>query len=265
VKIRIHCLTSTILSGRNGEDDTKGKLYLSALQTTLDPAPNVVNLTICHHPPDWLLDGDDVEDMLNARATFQVFGHKHRQRISEGKSNVRWSAGAVNPSRSARQFEPGYNVIELDVVGDGAHRQIEVRSHLYKFQANPEAFHPIRTVAGDEVFRQSIAFPSENDRISAGVTSVVDVASVGPIKAEQAAITVITDAEASMGDRRTRHLVDRFWDLDASDRREIALQLGLITTEEIQLPEAQRYGVALIRAAERNLIDRLDKMVGERE
>ncbi len=54
VKIRIHGLTSTLLSGRNGKDDPKGALYLSALQTTLDPAPNVVNLTICHHPPDWL-------------------------------------------------------------------------------------------------------------------------------------------------------------------------------------------------------------------
>lgn len=88
----------------------------------------IPNLTICHHPPDWLLDGDDVEDMLNARAMFQVFGHKHRQRIFVGKTNVRWSAGAVNPSRSERQFEPGYNIIELEVLGEGLERRIEVRT-----------------------------------------------------------------------------------------------------------------------------------------
>ncbi|SOE63352.1 3',5'-cyclic AMP phosphodiesterase CpdA [Burkholderia sp. D7] len=267
VKIRIHGLTSTLLSGRNGKDDPKGALYLSPLQTTLDPAPNVVNLAICHHPPDWLLDGDDVEDMLNARAMFQVFGHKHRQRIYEGKTNIRWSAGAVNPSRSERQFEPGYNIIELEVLGEGLERRIEVRSHLYKFQTNPEAFHPIRTDdGGDEVHRHSIPFPAEAQPGYAETkVAAIEEGSVDVVMLEQAAATVVTDAEASMGDRRTRHLVDRFWDLDGSDRREIALELGLITKAEIQLPEAQRYGVALIRAAERHLIDRLDQMVAERE
>ncbi|WP_133645217.1 metallophosphoesterase [Paraburkholderia flava] len=267
VKIRIHGLTSTLLSGRNGKDDPRGALYLSPLQTTLDPAPNVVNLTICHHPPDWLIDGDDVEDMLNARAMFQVFGHKHRQRISEGKTNIRWSAGAVNPSRSERQFEPGYNIIELEVLGEGAERRIDIRSHLYKFQTSPEAFYPIRTDdRGDEVHRHSIPFPVDALRVCAETEIAMGKqGSVGVAVVEEAVASTVTDAEASMGDKRTRHLVDRFWDLDGSDRREIALELGLITKEEVQLPEAQRYGVALIRAAERNLIDRLDQMVAERE
>jgi predicted MPP superfamily phosphohydrolase len=50
VKIRIHGLTSTLLSGRNGKDDPRGSLYVSGFQTTLDPDPNVVNFAICHHP-----------------------------------------------------------------------------------------------------------------------------------------------------------------------------------------------------------------------
>lgn len=68
-----------------------------------------------------------------------------------------------------------------------------------------------------------------------------------------------------MGNARTRHLVDSFWDLDASDRREIALELGLINNGEIGLPEPQRYGIALTRASERNLLDRLEQLVEERE
>jgi hypothetical protein len=267
VKLRIHGLTSTLLSGRGGKDDPRGQLYLSALQTTLDPVPNVINMTLCHHPFDWLVDGDDVEDILNARAMFQVFGHKHRQRIAEEKSYVRWSAGAVNPSRSEKQFEPGYNIIRLEVAGEGASRRIDVESHLYKFQSNPEAFYPIRTTDGGEVFRHSIPFPAEDGlAIAAGVAAI----SNGKVEVTASVVDVVvemvpTDAEASMGDKRTRHIVDRFWDLDASDRREIALELGLITPDEIELPEAQRYGIALIRAAEQQLIDRLDKMVAERE
>lgn len=266
VKLRIHGLTSTLLSGRDGKDDPKGSLYLSGFQTTLDPAPNVVNMTICHHPPDWLLDGDDVEDKLSGRAMFQVFGHKHRQRVTREASYVRWGAGAVNPSRSERQFEPGYNIIELEVAGKGLARQIDVRSHMFKYQSNPEGFFPIRDENGSEVFRHSINFPAEADRVSAAAMRLIEAGGVAEaVKVEEVVATVATDAEASMGNKRTRHLIDRFWDLDSSARREIALSLGLITKEEIQLPEAQRYGAALIRAAERNLIDRLDEMVAERE
>jgi predicted phosphodiesterase len=265
-KLRIHGLTSTLLSGRNGKDDPRGQLYLSALQTTLDPAPNVVNMAICHHPFDWLLDGDDVEDKLNARAAFQVFGHKHRQRIAEEKSYIRWSAGAVNPSRSERQFEPSYNIIRLELAGEAADRHIDVESHLYRFQPNPEGFHPLRNSDDKEVFRHSIPFPLEVTPVfaDAAVEGAGETA-IGAIMLEAAVEMTSTDAEASMGDKRTRHIVDRFWDLDASDRREIALELGLITPAEIQLPEAQRYGIALIRAAERQLIEKLDGMVSERE
>jgi predicted phosphodiesterase len=269
VKIRIHGLTSTLLSGRNGNDDPRGKLYLSPLQTTLDPVPNVVNLTICHHPPDWLMDGDDVEDMLNARAMFQVFGHKHRQRILEGKTYVRWGAGAVNPSQSERQFEPGYNIIEIEVAGEGLQRRIDVRSHLYKFQSQPEGFQPIKTDDDKEIFAHSIPYPAEPDRAGGEAggrvveAAVMESIAIGDTTEITAAAG--TDAEASMGDRRTRHLVDRFWDLDGSDRREIVLELGLIDKDEIKLPEPQRYGVALIRAKERDLLDRLEKLVADRE
>ena len=48
-------------------------------------------------------------------------------------------------------------------------------------------------------------------------------------------------------------------------RDEIALELGLIDQDEIKLPEPQRYGIALIRASERDLLDRLEKLVAERE
>ncbi|BBC81756.1 all3488 (plasmid) [Acetobacter orientalis] len=73
------------------------------------------------------------------------------------------------------------------------------------------------------------------------------------------------NSEAVMSDPATRHLIDRFWDLDASDRRDIALELGLINDKEIDLPEPQRYNVALIRASERNLLERLEQLVKDRE
>ncbi len=271
VSLRVHGLTSTLLSGRDGIDDPRGQLYLSALQTTLDPVPDVVIMAVCHHPPDWLLDGDDVEDMLNARAMFQVFGHKHRQRILQERSFVRWSAAAVNPSRHEKQFDPGYNIVRLEVAGEGAGRRIDVESHLYRYQPQPEGFQPIRTDAGANVHRHSIAFPTDTVRtVLEAVTPFGREIAAGEVPehglaAETAVQAGSEDAEASMGDSRTRHIVDRFWELDSSDRREIARALDLITADEIMLPEPQRYGIALIRAAERRLVGKLEEMVAERE
>jgi hypothetical protein len=71
--------------------------------------------------------------------------------------------------------------------------------------------------------------------------------------------------EEIMGNPETKHIIDRFWDLDTSDQREIALELGLISEEEVAWPAHERYGVALIRASERNLLDQLEKLIQERE
>lgn len=126
VRLRLHGLTSTLLSGAGGQDDKRNQLYLSPMQTSLDPEDNLVNLVMIHHPPDWLLDQDDVTDAINNRAVLQLFGHKHRQRITRERSYIRFSAGSVNPDRQELGWEPGYNLIQLHVVGDGPDRALEI-------------------------------------------------------------------------------------------------------------------------------------------
>lgn len=86
-----------------------------------------------------------------------------------------------------------------------------------------------------------------------------------PSLEETTAPTLHTNSEAAMDDPTTKHFIDRFWDLDASDRRDITLELGLISEEEIDLPEPQRYDTAVMRASKRNLLDRLEQLVKERE
>jgi hypothetical protein len=172
----------------------------------------------------------------------------------------------VNPSHTEKQFEPGYNIIELEVAGEGHTRRIDVRSHLFQYQAQPEGFRSIKNDEDEDIFCHSIPFPTEMEEpVGTAVGRVIEVDVTETITMEATAVAADADAEASMGDMSTRHLVDRFWDLDASDRREIALELELISEEEINLPEPQRYGIALIRAAKRNLLDQLEKLVAGRE
>jgi len=68
-----------------------------------------------------------------------------------------------------------------------------------------------------------------------------------------------------MVDDHTRNLVYRFWNLPGSQRRGIMQSLGLIEEEDLQLPEAERYGRALLRARKRGLLEDFALEVTRRE
>lgn len=248
VTLRVHGLTSTLLSGAGGQDDTRESLYLSPLQTVLDPIDNVVNLVMSHHPPDWFMDHDDVDDAVRGRAAIHLFGHKHRQRIYKDDGYVRFAAGAVNPDRQETGWQPGYNLIDVNVAGVGASRIVTVNARLQQWQSNPDLFRPMLTTAGDTVFRHQIDFPA-----FVAARAAAPAAAPAPLPPAPAD----TDVEATMSDEPTRNLIFRFWNLTVSQRRDIALRHALISQDELVLPEPQRYGLALQRAKERGLLEKI--------
>jgi predicted phosphodiesterase len=255
VKLRIYGLTSTILSGSgapNGRNDQPQDLYLSPQQTVLNPVDNIVNLVMCHHPPDWLMDGDKAADDINGRASIHLFGHKHRQRIHRDRSYVTFYAGAVNPERREKDWKPGYNIIRLLLGHDArGNHQLEVEAHLREWQTSPEMFRPILDDDCDKSDVHRAAVRLRNIRLAAP-----------RMVAHATAAMQRVDAEAAMGEERARNIVLRFWNLTMSDRREISQKLNLLEPGEMNLPQAERYGRALLRAGQRNL---LDELVGEIE
>ncbi len=260
--LRIYGLTSTILSGAEGQDDQRLGLYLSPLQTVLDPADGVVNLVMCHHPPDWLMDHDEVEDAFGGRAMLQFVGHKHRTRIHRDTHYARFSAGAVNPDRNAVGWEPGYNFVKLSVSKEDGHRYLDLEAHLLVWQTNPEMFHPKSAAPGDPIYRHRMRLPNlplvKAQSTTPGVTTL-------PIIREPAPY-VVAGKETTMSDRDTRNLVLRFWDLTSSQRREIALELNLLEPDEItQLAEPERYDRALTRAGKQGLLERVADEIEKRE
>ncbi|MFC0403116.1 metallophosphoesterase [Paraburkholderia rhizosphaerae] len=272
VLLRVHGLTSVILSGAEGHNDTRESLYLSPLQTVLDPVDDVVNLVLCHHPPDWFMDQDDANDAICGRATIHMFGHKHRQRVQLDRQYVRFSAGAVNPDRNEVGWNPGYNLVEVDVTGTGVDRQILIAAHLRQWQSNPDMFRAVQTPEGESVFRHTIRFPGEAHTAALSVAASAPNASRAASVVEQApAVRELsgyesdTDGEAAMGNTSARNLVFRFWNLRASERRDIVQRLDLISEAELNLPEPERYGRALIRASERGILDLLAREIARKE
>lgn len=262
--LRIHGLTSTLLSGFDGNNDLRRKLYLSPLQTVLDPAEGIVNVAMCHHPPDWLMDNDTVDEAFCNRATIHLFGHKHRQRIYRDRNYIRFSAGAVNPDRSEPGWEPGYNFISLSIIEVGEVRQLDIEAHLRVWQSNPDMFTAKMDSGRDPVFRHSIPISGPILRTpSANISTRTAIQT--PESSSATPNGTGGDLEATMSNESMRNLVFRFWKLASSERREIAFDLGLINDADMQLPEPERYGRALISASERGLLEKLAQEIVRRE
>lgn len=263
VTLRIYGLTSTLLSGQDGENDEPGDLYLGPRQTVLNPVPNTANLVLVHHPIDWLADADAVDDALTTRAAFHLFGHKHRQRAVMAEY-VRIGAAAVNPSRNEQPYQPGYNLIGLQVVGEGGDRHISVELRQRRLQDNPERFIAIQNAQGGDVFRTNIPVPVEAPlpmiERAPGAPTAPAIEATQPV-----ADAIEQDAEAAMGEADTRELLYRFWRLTSGQRRGIAQEFGLLEEGELKLPEPERYGRVLIRAGERNLINDIAAAVAKLE
>lgn len=257
VLLRVYGLTSTVLSGAHipdGQNDKPGDLYLAPHQMVIDPVDNVVNVVICHHPPEWMSDSDRIRDDIKHRASIHLFGHKHRQRIDRDPDYVAFSAGAVNPDRHERDWRPGYNIIGISLGGEqGGHPHLHVEAHLLEWQTSPEMFKPIIDVDQD-VHLAKVRL--RNIRLAPPPV----VAPASPIAPNGS-----VDTENTMGDERARNIVSRFWNLDQSERREISQKLKLIEPHEANLPPPERFGRALRRAGERNLLSALADEIEKRE
>lgn len=244
--LRLHGLNSVMMSGP--DDDVKGTLFVGNIQTAIEPDERVVDVIIMHHPPDWLEDCDDVEDAINNGARIQLVGHKHRQRIRMDQNAVRLMAAAVNPSRIESNWEPGYNLISVEVEDDNTDVWLHVNSHVRVWQSSPDRFVP---KLGDEdasiwYKRYRLGASKPEEEVSMESNGEVSVAPEAPVET------------ANSG---SRELVFRFWNLRPSQRRKIANDLTLLTLEDLSLPEFERYRRAFVRARESDQIQRLAEAI----
>src|SRR5271166_2983750 len=130
-----------------------------------------------------------------------------------------------------------------------------VNYRTLEWQTSPEMFKPIL----DDDYGKS-----DVHRVEVRLRNIsLPAPTAAPATATVAAQQVHT--EAAMAEERARKIVLRFWDLTMSDRREISKKLHLLEPEETNLPQPERYGRALLRAGQRNLLDELAAEIEKRE
>ena len=114
--LRVRGLTSVLVSNQHDEKDrlVLGLMQLSGLETR----PGKINLTLCHHPYCWLLDGEELRPKLRSRSHIHVTGHVHRHAFDDSHpTHVHLQAGAMQPPRNENAGSR-FNVITLRISGD---------------------------------------------------------------------------------------------------------------------------------------------------
>lgn len=252
--LRLTGLNSAFVSS---QADKAGDLFVDPACCQVTRERGVEHVAICHHPFTWLRNGDALKDHLNDIARLQLFGHDHTSRIELNRDSVRVSASAAHPDRTEHGWEPGYNLIELEVINSGAERELAIATHVRIWQSRPGQFRPKMDGAKD-VFRHKIsldgwtALPVEKEAATGSIEPAVPAHTAPNLEQPIAGIDPMDTL---------RNISVRFFKLTFSQKSAIAGKLGLLEDEDVNQPDFERYRRVFERARDRDLIEALDKEV----
>jgi hypothetical protein len=262
--LRVFGLNSSLVSDENDDIDT-GKVVLGKYQAQIPIKEGVENLVVCHHPPDWLRDGDMTDETLNPRSCIQLFGHKHkhRLRILDG-SLLQVAAGAVHPSRKESDWEPRYNWLVIWVEVADRKRTMKVEVYPRVWNKYEQSFDADRNNCDEgKRFRLvSLALSpfaaSKKPEARPATENIV----VGPANDSNLVFEDVpnTDSQKSKDSRGNpimnarRTLARRYFQLGYVQKMRIATDLELLDDLDDQLPDHERQRRHLQRAKAKGVL-----------
>lgn len=250
--VRLRGLCSAFVSNQH---DARSNLVLGTAQVNIQRTDGVEHLTLCHHPPDWLHDQDAVVNHLESKVRIQLFGHKHSQRVQTINETLRITAGAMHPERDGGEWEPIYNVIEIERRDD---QRIGVRlfqRRWHKTECRFVADHDGNTGKDHrEYVWQGCPRPGPKAKPAARAPEVT--------RAEFAVSDVVgmettKDVDAMPPPNYERRLTYRFLTLPFRHQIAVAQSLNVLTDEDRALSDEALFRELFKRAAEKGLLERL--------
>lgn len=246
--LRLNGFNSALISSKS---DAKNEMFVDPACFQLIRDAGVVHLAMCHHPYSWLRQGEKLKDHLDELARLHLFGHEHTNRIDMGRDFVRIFAGAAHPDREEGEWEPGYNLVELEVSGGPTERKLEVKVHVRVWQQRPGTFRAKIDRNQKEYFAQSISL---DNWVSPAPTQQDNTPKRGGGASDNSeARAVRSDPMAAI-----REVSIRFFKLTLSQKAAVAGKLDLLDDSDTDQPDFEKFRRVLLRAKERGLVDKLE-------
>jgi predicted phosphodiesterase len=243
--LRLRGLSSVLISGPDDNDKDK-KLVLGAIQTDYGREAGVEYLTLCHHPTDWLLDKDRVEEALLAYSRIQLFGHKHVQKANKMDETLWLVAGAVHPERSKPDWLPRYNYLSVEVQGVGADRYMSVDVYARVWSQTERQFTREQGGYKEEFRNYRLKLPEWRP----------------PMGVERRDAATGSEAAAQRGNEsqqgmnlNRKKLLFRFIGLPHHTKLAIMKRFELWEDEDQKLPDAEIFAACFERAKKKGVLD----------
>ena len=256
-------LNSAVISDGNDDDD-QGRLVLGLHQIhSVRRRSGDIHVSLCHHPPRWLLDRSEVEAFLNSRTTLQLFGHEHDGKLQRVDDSVQVFAGALHPQRGEERWEPSYNLIEIGLLGHNRSTRVRIRIWPRKWDTESTEFRPAITGADHAVeFKLPIhdTLPIEQHDHGLDPTIETSEPTASGDHPPPASTEIVQEAE-----RMPRDIVYLFFLLPLTERLRIALDLGLYRDEDTTVDAAEMGRRVFLRAREQGKLDLLVERLTQNE
>lgn len=235
-RLRIRGINSAVCSSRH--DNKKfAPVIVGAMQLAYAPEADLVYLTLCHHPPDWLVDESDCEEALIAHSHIQLFGHKHLHKHRKVNNSIVLSSGAVHPVRTDVQWEPRYYALSLSVQGTPNNRNLEVKLYPRVWDKNTREFVADKGTNTEGAITETLSLPAWKQTVSSG-----DHHEESPMPAAV----------------NRKRLIHQFMLLPFHAQLAILHKLKLFTDEEMKnKPDTDLLISSFARAKEKGLLDSL--------
>ena len=262
VRLCMWGLNSVIVSDSNDRQRRQGTLGSLVLGTFQIPplAKNVVNMTLCHHPPDWFRDESDVSQRFDHNVSIQLFGHTHDQQITTNGRSLRLVAGAVHPERGQQDWTPVYNILSLAVDTSSGGNDLLVTVYPRVWDGTRLGFRsslPNGDVS-EEVRLQLVG----TEQYSEELNEVNSLDTFAPIENSGFSMSA---RSLSTGTTSLRNISFRYIDLSYLQRIRIAQELDLLADADEQLKDRERLRSILYRVDKRQLWDEFLKRIEHAE
>lgn len=247
---RVRGLNSALISNKSDDKDS-AKLILGSQQCQMLREEGVIYSVLCHHPTDWIYDGNEAYLDFKARARLHLFGHKHEfeTEIIEDLS-LRLAAGAMQPSRRESDWEPRYNIIQLSIIENSDSASLEIKVYKRIWEKSSKTF--IADSPENELEYERFILnltKQESEKHPEACSNTVN---------ESVNYTPIDEPTINPNKMNPiRAITYRFLGLPYHKKLGIAVKLNLIDEQDGDLTETKRSEMYLKRAQQKNLFSKL--------